>query len=79
MNLPKFLRTVDELLTEMSKEELRSFLHQYACVLPEKERDSFLKSLTLMGKTGDSELMASQEKEKGGSHGHLPESGNGGL
>ncbi|MBP3609359.1 MAG: hypothetical protein J6J42_03365 [Lachnospiraceae bacterium] len=42
MNLTKFLAVVDEETNRLSKEQLCAFLHEYARILPETQREKFL-------------------------------------
>ena len=57
MNLPLFLKTVDDLTREMSHEELEVFIHNTARTLPEGKRDSFIQELRTAEMAADSETV----------------------
>jgi len=42
MNLPQFLKLIDDTTSKMTKKELEESIHRFARTLPEEERDSFL-------------------------------------
>lgn len=41
MNLPVFIKTVDRMASEMTKEQLEAFVHETARTLPEGKRQEF--------------------------------------
>ena len=45
MNLTNFLKQTDSLTAKYTAEQLASFIHDVARVLPEKHREDFLKRL----------------------------------
>lgn len=45
INLPQFLKTIDQTTAAMPKEELAAFIHDIARTLPEIEREDFLARL----------------------------------
>ena len=45
MNLPQFLKTVDQTTSQMPKDHLAAFIHDIARTLPEREREDFLTRL----------------------------------
>lgn len=52
MNLPQFLKSVDQTTAAMSRENLAEFIHDIARTLPEKEREYFLLRLEIMSEIG---------------------------
>lgn len=49
MNLTNFLKQIDRLTQKYSNEQLTSFIHEIGRILPEKEREDFLKRLKEAG------------------------------
>ncbi len=49
MNLPSFLKAVDEAVDPLPREHLAEFIHKTALVLPEQMRDGFLARLKAAG------------------------------
>ena len=45
MNLPRFLKLIDDTVSKMTKEELAERIHEMARVLPEEDRDWFLSMI----------------------------------
>lgn len=65
MNLIKFLTVVDEEAARLSREQLCTFLHEYARTLPEAWRENFLLGLSQSGVAAlvqKSELQCHKEK-----------------
>ena len=57
MNLPGFLKQVDEMTSECTAKQLAEFVHELARILPESQRADFIKrlrNLTLGGGKGNS-------------------------
>ena len=52
MNLPQFLKSIDQTTAAMSRENLAEFIHDIARTLPEKEREYFLLRLEIMSEIG---------------------------
>ena len=52
MNLPQFLKSIDQTTAAMSRENLAEFIHDIARTLPEKEREYFLLRLKIMSEIG---------------------------
>ena len=53
MNLPKFLKYVDEVLSEMTGEQMTEFVHEIARTLPERQRNHFIEMLKSVRKNGN--------------------------
>lgn len=62
MNLITFLKTTDKIVSELSAEQRREFIHELARVLPENKRDSFLDTLYKIKDKSQSELKAVLKK-----------------
>ena len=45
MNLAKFMKYVDDVVTEMTGEQMTAFVHEIARTLPESQRSHFIKTL----------------------------------
>ena len=52
MNLPQFLKSMDQTTAAMSRENLAEFIHDIARTLPEKERENFLLRLDIISEIG---------------------------
>ena len=52
MNLPQFLKSIDQTTAAMSRENLAEFIHDIARTLPEKEREDFLLRLDTISEIG---------------------------
>ncbi len=65
MNLPTFLKAVDEAVNKLSSEDLALFVHDLARSLPEKHRDEFLTRICKTNtKTSQDAVMPTELKEK---------------
>ena len=68
MNLSRFMKAVDMALTDLSAEDMKSFVHQIARGLPESGRGSFLKRLESLKGEDSVELQKRVEKDSAELH-----------
>ena len=62
MNLPQFLKLIDNTTSKMTKKELEECIHKFARTLPEEQRDWFVSMISgKASKTKDSEQNVSHE------------------
>lgn len=55
MNLPKFLKEVDNLSAGASHDKLEEFIHEVARTLPEEKRNNFVNTLRAIGNVSEKE------------------------
>ena len=46
MNLPQFLKLIDNTTSKMTKKELEECIHKFARTLPEEQRDWFVSLIS---------------------------------
>ena len=62
MNLPQFLKLIDNTTSKMTKKELEESIHRFARTIPEEQRDWFVSMISgKASKTKDSEQNVSHE------------------
>lgn len=65
MNLPIFLKKVDEIAANLSQEELRKFVHEIARTLAEGKRSDFINTLKLYDNSLDNPVSEKFPKDDG--------------
>lgn len=65
MNLTNFLRQTDAITAQYSTEQLISFIHDIGRILPEQNRDDFLKRLKAAGKITEAVSAKNTENQPG--------------
>ena len=53
MNLPSFLHKVDDITSDLTKDQLQRYIHEIARTLPESKRQDFIDKLSLYTKDKD--------------------------
>ena len=53
MNLPAFLNKVDNITSDLTKDQLRRYIHESARIFPESKRQEFIDKLSLYSKAND--------------------------
>lgn len=66
MNLPQFLKRVDAGVSDMTREQLESYIHELARILPENRRDDFLQTMQSVKEETDFASKASDKEEYSG-------------
>lgn len=60
MNLVRFLKKVDDTVSDMTKEQLQSYVHELARTLPESKRQYFLDTMNMVQEEGCLPLQANK-------------------